>query len=733
MLKSNPLSGSNTTKATRPARRNRLVVRLTIFILLFTVLLIGVDVFIATQAGSLIESQANTGLRDAAERTEDSLRTWLRMNGQAIQTLASTPGMSGMNADQQLPILLSVGGAYSDMFLVHTLDLNGRNVARSDGGGTLDYHDRQWFIQAKGGAPLSYQVVISKTINKPVLAIAAPIKDFGGNLVGVASGVTMLTQVNAAVGETIVGQTGFVFVVDDQNKLIMHPQVDLTSGGELMDYSTYPPIAAARKGSMGIVTFSDDKGKTWRSYVAVMDNQWVVISQEPLDELLAPLHRFQAIAIIVTGVIVIFLLVLIGWGAQQLLIKPISELGEAAEAIAAGDLTRSVEISGEDEIAMLGTAFNNMTDQLRDLVGTLEHRVAERTAQLEEANEHNVTQSNLLRSIAEITRQVSRIQNLDVLLPEITRQISSALGLYHVAIYLNDQNRQFAVLRDASSEAGKKMLERNYRVKIDQSSLIGFVASTGQSRLASEASDELHFSNDNPDLADTQSEMALPMRVGDTIIGVLDLQSSDSSALTGKEIETMTLLADQISIAIQNNLSFEETRNALERSEAAYQQSATKGWNEFLSQGKTGYRYVNGNIEVLGKSSPGTMDEVQSSDEDVKTINIPIVIRGQKLGAIRIRQQGRDHAWDENETRTLQSIVERLSFALENARLYSDAQQRATRERVIGEITTKIRSVNDPNEMIRVAVDELKQALKINDVRIVPYNPPQNGNGHKEG
>lgn len=721
----------------RPARHNRLATRLTALILVVTVpVLIGVNLYVSTQAGSLIEQLANTSLYDSAERIDETLITWLKLNGQAVQGLAAAPGMSSMDPAQQLPILQAMASAYPDMFLIHTVGLDGLNVARSDKAKPLSYTDRQWFIQAKNGTPF-YEVVISKTIGKPVLAIGAPIKDAAGNIVGVAAGISKLDQVNASVSTTLlgtatVGKTGYVYVVDAQNQLILHPDPAQTSGSTLQDKSSYPPVVALRQGLHGFVDFTDDQGMVWRAYIIILANHWAVIAQEPQNELLAPLYLFRWVATIVSLAGALVLLVIALLIIRQTL-KPIDKLSEVVEAITAGDLTRTAEVTSQDEIGLLAVAFNNMTAQLRDLIGNLEQHVKERTTQLDEANEQNANRSKLLRSIAEITRSVSSIQSMDKLLPTVTEQISIALGLYHVGIFRTDQSRQYAVLQASNSEAGKKMIARNYRVKIDQSSLVGFVANTGQARIASDVGDEAIPFNDKADLADTRSEMALPLRIGDNIIGVLDLHSTEPSALTGKEIDTLTLLADQVSIVIQNNLSFDETRAALAKSEATYQQSAVVGWHEFLHQGKTGYRYVNGTIEVLNQPVEKITEAAQSVDKDPNTISIPIVIRGKQLGMISIRQSGRDHAWDENETRTLQSIVDRLSFALENARLYSDAQQRASKERVIGEITTKIRGANDPNEMIRVAIDELKQALNINDVRIVPYNPPQNGNGHKEG
>ena len=201
MLNSNSSAASSPVGQHAPARHFRLATRLTILILIITVpLLIGVNVYVATQAGGLIEDQANGALHDSAERTEDTLLTWQNLNGQAISELAALPGMASMDPAQQRPIVKAMASTYPDLFLIHTLDLTGADVARNDTSPLLNYQDRNWFIQAKAGAPLSYDVVISKTIGKPVLALGVPIKDGSGNVVGVAAASSKLDQMSARGG-----------------------------------------------------------------------------------------------------------------------------------------------------------------------------------------------------------------------------------------------------------------------------------------------------------------------------------------------------------------------------------------------------------------------------------------------------------------------------------------------------------------------------------------------------
>jgi GAF domain-containing protein len=293
-----------------------------------------------------------------------------------------------------------------------------------------------------------------------------------------------------------------------------------------------------------------------------------------------------------------------------------------------------------------------------------------------------------------------------------------------------DINTEYAVLMAANSDGGQRMLLRNHRIKVGGFGIVGFVAQTGLPRIAENVNEDAMYFN-NIDLPDTQSELALPLSIGNVIIGALDVQSTQAAAFTKQDIETLSLLADQVSIAIQNAKLFEETRSALQEAQKYYTQSAAASWREINRQSAiSGFRYANGKIEAFNTDS-STMDksthgvtsnkgseltgksDVQTEHE---TISIPINIRGQSLGTLNIRQPGRTHAWRDSEVHLFQSIVDRLSFALENARLYVDAQKRAAKERVIGDIGAKISSSVSLDNILQVVVEELGRTLPGSEV-----------------
>ncbi len=265
------------------------------------------------------------------------------------------------------------------------------------------------------------------------------------------------------------------------------------------------------------------------------------------------------------------------------------------------------------------------------------------------------------------------------------------------------------------------MIEKGYRVKISQNETVGLVISLGQPITASNIGENAVVFN-NPDLLGTRSQIVLPLHIGESITGALDIQSNEEHIFNREDIDTLSLLASQISIAIQNAQLFEQTQNALTEAQIFYRQSAAASWRDVLRQGSRGYRFLNGNIETIkatGINSGHSEQIIEPKPTNTpEALNIPINIRGKNLGSLRIYQAGRKHVWSNSEIRVYQSIVDRISFALENARLYQDAQRRAAKERVISEIAAKISGSVNMDNILQTAVEELGHVLPGSEVII---------------
>src|SRR6266545_2919353 len=171
-----------------------------------------------------------------------------------------------------------------------------------------------------------------------------------------------------------------------------------------------------------------------------------------------------------------------------------------------------------------------------------------RTDELTVANKQLENRTEKLRAIAAITATAASISNFERLISSIASIASQQLGYYHVGVFLLDVQKQYAILRSASSEDGLRMLSRDYRLLVGQPGLVSAAAQAGQPQIALDTQPSREFLA--RDFADTRSELALPLKSGDQIIGVLDLQSNESNAFSDDDVATLFILADQIGIEI---------------------------------------------------------------------------------------------------------------------------------------------------------------------------------------
>jgi len=251
-------------------------------------------------------------------------------------------------------------------------------------------------------------------------------------------------------------------------------------------------------------------------------------------------------------------------GVGQIITRPLKRLTEAVELIAAGNLSSRAKVETGDESGTLARSFNAMADQLTETLQGLEDRISERTSELEILSQTNAYRASRFEAIARISRIISSTRILEQLLPQIAETISDQLGYYHVGIFLVDPNKEYAILVAANSEGGKGMLERGHRLGVGTTGIVGFVTQSGKPRVALEVGQDAVYFN-NPYLPETHSEIALPLRSGSEIIGALDVQSKLTNAFTEEDVNILSVLADQVSIAIQNARSFQESAKPLKK------------------------------------------------------------------------------------------------------------------------------------------------------------------------
>jgi methyl-accepting chemotaxis protein len=230
----------------------RLQTRLTVLILLVAIPVLLASTYLTNLLGrEIIEQQAADQLRLTNSTIARDTSTQMNFSVQILNQLALMPDIMSMDPLRQKPVLKAVNTVNPDFYLIHTLDLAGINVARSDDVENKDYHDRKYFQIPANGGPVTFQTVKGKTSGQPALTIGTAIRDAGEKIIGVLGVAIDLTEMSTNVQASKVGQTGFVFIVDQGNLVVAHP--DPTYTDELVDLSTYPPVAMMRQGNLGLV------------------------------------------------------------------------------------------------------------------------------------------------------------------------------------------------------------------------------------------------------------------------------------------------------------------------------------------------------------------------------------------------------------------------------------------------------------------------------------------------
>jgi GAF domain-containing protein len=397
-------------------------------------------------------------------------------------------------------------------------------------------------------------------------------------------------------------------------------------------------------------------------------------------------------------------------------VTPITDLAAVARRMAGGDLSVRARSLRRDETGELAEAYNNMADQIEELVGGLEQTVADRTRDLEQ-------RSAYLEATADVGRAAASMLAADQLSREVVELIRERFGLYYVGLFLVDEAREWAVLRAGTGQAGRALLARGHRIQVGEG-MIGWSVAQGQSRVAQLAEEDA-VRLATAELPDTRSEAALPLRSRGRVLGALSVQHTQPGVFDEDTMAVLQTMADQVAVALENARLFTESQAALESAQRAYGELSRGAWNELLRpRADWGYRYTQQTVTpVEGVWRPEMLQAGQTGEiargggNGDSTLAIPLKVRDQVVGVLGFRK-GEGDAWTDEEAELLESFVAQLEAALESARLYQETQQRAVQEQLTSEITARMRETLDVDTVLRTAIREMGTVLGIPRVEV---------------
>jgi len=386
-----------------------------------------------------------------------------------------------------------------------------------------------------------------------------------------------------------------------------------------------------------------------------------------------------------------------------------------------------------------------------------------------------------LQTAAEIARDISGSLNLDELLLRAVNLTVERFHFYHASIFLVDLHGEYAVIREATGDAGAQLKRQGHKLGVGSKSIVGYVTGRGETLVVNDTlKDATYFAN--PILPDTRSECAIPLKVGERVLGALDVQSATPFAFAEENLRTLEILADQLAVAVVNTELFADSQEHLSQHRLLHHiittaasgttledalETTVKGLQVTLGgdrvsimlanreqrrlevKASIGYSEETGKIQVpldqgltgwaATHRRPLRVDDVkidpryiEISSNTRSELALPLLYRNELLGVLNVESE-QVAAYTENDEEMLGTLAGSLAAVIANARLLEQIRRQAERERILYEVTSKIRRSTDVQSILATTASELTKAIgaRGTQIRLKAQESP-NPNGRDE-
>jgi len=310
-----------------------------------------------------LSSQIEQQLGGQADTMVGYVDAWVDMHLRMLRQNAALEDMASMDGKRQKPLLRAIAGEYKWVYLAFTIAPDGNNVGRNDEEPPRFYGDRGYFKQAIDGRQMGQEVVISRTTGQPAVILSVPVWKLD-KVLGVLAVGTSIGDVTTTIGNAKVGQTGFVFLVDDQGKVISHPNARDS-------LKTHPAVVALGGDPRKLSVYTEAAGKRVIALAEKTKYGWTLVAQQDYEEAYQPLTDANRKALILLGVTVLFVL-LVSYALASGLTRPIRRLTQISDGISRGNLGAAIaETSRADEIGSLARAIERLRASVKLAVDRL--------------------------------------------------------------------------------------------------------------------------------------------------------------------------------------------------------------------------------------------------------------------------------------------------------------------------------------------------------------------------
>ena len=509
--------------------------------------LLVVGVILAWQSFISLQQQALILQREMAERVSTQVVAFFQELENELNFTIKSEGAGKLVQDPKgaLSDLLAYQPAFDELHLLNQSGQEQIGVYRLSLGATapVDLSSADEFVIPKTTGQTYYgPIFYDEATNEPLMTIAIPVVNLRtGSVEGVLVSVARIKKVWDLISGINVSEGQSIYIVDSQGKVVAHRNPSVVLRGTSFNVPNQNGVQLGLN-SERVVLASNSMN--------LGQQQLNTVAEQTIREALAPAINLVlvtlSLVVVVAGIAGVLSLL-----SVRPIVEPIQALAKAADGIAAGDLTSYVRVTSNDEIGTLANTFNNMTSQLRESISTLEQRVSERT--------------QALKTSTEVSRRLSTILNQTELVGAVVDEVQSAFGYYHAQIYLIDKNHQNLVMAGGTGEAGQAMLQSGHKIPVGKG-LVGRAAETNEVVLVTDTINDPNWLP-NSLLPDTRAEVAVPIAVGNQLLGVLDVQENEVDGLSEQDIALLLSIANQTAVALQNARQYEQTQDAFQEVE----------------------------------------------------------------------------------------------------------------------------------------------------------------------
>jgi len=396
-------------------------------------------------------------------------------------------------------------------------------------------------------------------------------------------------------------------------------------------------------------------------------------------------------------------------------------------------------ISKNVGLAMANHRYINQIKSQMESSQKTEKALKEGEERLQESLERRSRQVELSTQVAQ---EIAAAPNLDELYHAVVTQVKEQFGYYHAQLLRYDPALEIVALVVGYGEIGERMLELNHSVPVGVG-IIGTAAATGQSILRSHVTEDPDW-RPNTLLPDTQSELAVPIRLGDKILGVLDVQSNVPGQLNEDDQIMLEGLCGQIAIAIESTTLRQEMEARLSDLHILQGQMSREGWSDFQKSKKLvpGYQFDHVGLKPIDSPTMPEQSSVngegkngQSSGPNLtstESVRVPLQVRGESIGVVGVQDDPNRPLSDEDQ-QFLQAISEELSEALEAARLFEQTQdalaeqERLTSElETVAQVSTAASTILEVDALLQSVVDLSRSSFDLYHTHIYLVNETSN-------